>query len=63
MAYNAKEIIKVLLANGWKLDRVKGSNHVYKNDLTGSSVPIPMHGNKDLGKGIYYKILKQCGLG
>lgn len=63
MAYSAKEIIKVLEDNGWYLDRVRGSHHVYKNDILQKSVPIPVHGNRDLGKGIFYKILKQCEIG
>jgi predicted RNA binding protein YcfA (HicA-like mRNA interferase family) len=62
MAYSAKEIIKVLEERGWYLDRVKGSHHVYKNDKLKRSVPIPLHGSKDLGKGLYFKILKQCGI-
>ena len=62
MAYSAKEIIKILLQHGWKLDRVRGSHHVYKNDKLGKSVPIPMHGKAELGKGLYYTILKQCGI-
>lgn len=62
MAYNAKTIIKILEQNGWVLDRIRGSHHVYKNDKLSLSVPIPVHGNRDLGKGIFYKILKQCNI-
>lgn len=62
MGYNAKEIIKVLEENGWYLDRIKGSHHIYKNDQLKKSVPIPIHGNRDLGKGLFYKILKACNI-
>lgn len=62
MGYNAKEIIKVLEENGWYLDRIKGSHHIYKNDQLKTSVPIPIHGNRDLGKGLFYKILKACNI-
>jgi predicted RNA binding protein YcfA (HicA-like mRNA interferase family) len=62
MAYSPKEIIRILEANGWYLDRVKGSHHVYKNDALQKAVPIPVHGNRDLGKGLFYEILKQCGI-
>jgi predicted RNA binding protein YcfA (HicA-like mRNA interferase family) len=62
MAYSAKEIIKVLEANGWVLDRIKGSHHVYKNSQLGKSVPIPLHGKGELGKGLFFAILKQCGV-
>jgi predicted RNA binding protein YcfA (HicA-like mRNA interferase family) len=62
MAYSPQEIIKVLEANGWFLDRIKGSHHIYKNDELKKSVPIPVHGKKELGKGLFFKILKQCGI-
>lgn len=62
MGYSPKEIIKVLEESGWYLDRVKGSHHIYKNDELKKTVPIPMHSNKDLGKGLFFKILKQCGI-
>ena len=62
MVYSPKEIIKVLEANGWVLDRIKGSHHIYRNTDLQKSVPIPVHGNRDLGKGLFYKILKQCGI-
>lgn len=61
MGYSPKEIIKVIEENGWYLDRIRGSLHVYKNDELQKSVPIPM-GKKDLGKGLFYKILKQCDI-
>lgn len=50
MGYLPKEIIKVIEENGWYLDRIRGSYHVYKNDELQKSVPI--HGKKDLGKGL-----------
>jgi predicted RNA binding protein YcfA (HicA-like mRNA interferase family) len=62
MAYNAKEIIKVLESRGWVLDRIRGSHHVYKNSKTGQCVPVPVHGKKDLSKGLFYNILKQCDI-
>lgn len=32
MGYSPKEIIKMIEENGWYLDRIRGSHHVYKND-------------------------------
>ena len=60
MAYNSKELIKILLENGWELDRIRGSHHVFNNEKLKKSVPVPVHGNRDMGKGILYAILKQC---
>ena len=62
MGYSPKEIIKVIEENGWYLDRIRGSHHVYKNDELQKSVPIPIHGKKDLGKGLFYKISKKCDI-
>jgi len=62
MAHSGKELIKILEANGWILERIRGSHHVYRNHDLKKSVPIPTHGNKDIGKGLFYKILKQCGI-
>lgn len=62
MDYSPKRLIKLLEDNGWVLDRIKSSHHIYKHPETGRAVPIPVHGTKDLGKGLFYKIVKQTGL-
>ena len=55
-----KHIIKLLQQNGWRLDRVEGSHHILmKGDKT---LSVPVHGNKDLGKGILHALMKQGGL-
>lgn len=54
-----KELLKLLLKNGWELKRVHGSHHfLQKNNLTET---IPIHG-KDVPKGLLNKILKETGL-
>ena len=62
MDYSPKRLINLITENGWELDRIKGSHHVFKNKMTGQTVPIPVHGNRDLGKGLFFKILKQVGI-
>jgi predicted RNA binding protein YcfA (HicA-like mRNA interferase family) len=53
-----KELLKVFLANGWTFDRIHGSHHIMvKEGLR--AVPIPIHGNQDLPKGLVSAILKQ----
>jgi predicted RNA binding protein YcfA (HicA-like mRNA interferase family) len=47
---NGKEVIAKLKAAGWKLDRVNSSHHIMAKDE--KSVPIPVHGTKDLGSGL-----------
>ncbi len=52
-----KKLIKLLIINGWKLDRINGSHHIMiKYDKT---ISIPVHGNSDLPIGLLNKLLKQ----
>lgn len=55
-----KEVIKILEKNGWKLLRVNGSHHrLGKNELR---TTVPVHGTRDLGKGLLAAIEKQTGV-
>ena len=47
---NGKQVIKKLEANGWVLNRVKGSHHIMAKE--GKAVPVPVHGTKDLMSGL-----------
>ncbi|PKL86599.1 MAG: hypothetical protein CVV22_00470 [Ignavibacteriae bacterium HGW-Ignavibacteriae-1] len=55
------EIMKILLKNGFLIDRIKGSHHILINHDTKTRVVIPMH-KKDLPKGTLYEIIKQSGV-
>lgn len=46
--------------NGWVLDRISGSHHVMVKDGC-RSIPVPVHGSKDLGVWAQ-KILKEAGI-
>ena len=60
MPLSGKDMVKKLKKSGWELRRIEGSHHqMYKN---GIRVTVPVHGNKDLGKGLEDKILKEAGL-
>ncbi|MDR0669963.1 MAG: type II toxin-antitoxin system HicA family toxin [Treponema sp.] len=49
-----------LKANGWTMDRINGSHHVFvKNGRR--PVSVPFHGNKDIGN-LAKKILKEAGI-
>jgi predicted RNA binding protein YcfA (HicA-like mRNA interferase family) len=56
----AREAAAKLEAHGWVLDRIKGSHHTYAKDGR-RSIPIPFHGNKDLGN-LGNRILKEAGI-
>ena len=47
--------------NGWILDRVSGSHHVMVKEGR-RSIPVPVHGQRDLPKGLVSAILKQAGI-
>ena len=53
-------MIKLLKSHGFTLDRVRGSHHVMAMGLLRVSVPV--HGKKELGKGLEIQILKDVGL-
>lgn len=56
-----KKLIKILKGDGWVLDRISGSHHVMiKEGRRG--IPVPVHGSKDLPKGLVAAILKQAGI-
>ena len=57
---NAKQITKILKANGFVLTRQKGSHQIYTHKETGVMVPVPFHGrNKPLPIGTFLAIVKQ----
>lgn len=54
-----KQLKKLLEAHGWCLDRISGSHHIMIREGK-RSVPIPIHGNTELPKGLLNAILKQA---
>lgn len=57
---NGKTVIKILQKEGWKILRTQGSHYrLGKNILR---VTVPVHGNKDLGKGLLAAIECQTGV-
>ena len=59
MLTNSRDIKRRLESEGWILDRVKGSHHVFRNPKTGKIVVLP-HPKKDLGPGLVRAIYKQA---
>ena len=55
-----KEIIKILKQNGWEVLRVNGSHHRMGKGSLRTTVPV--HGNRDIGKGLISAIEKQTGV-
>ena len=54
-----KDLMKLLMQNGWELKRIQGSHHVFQK---GNQIEVvPIHG-KDVPPGLLNKILKRAGL-
>ena len=56
-----KNLIKVLLKLGYKMQRQKGNHQIYKHPKTKNRVVIPVH-NADLKKGLVQGIIKTLKL-
>ena len=57
---NGKGVIKKLEAEGWEVLRVNGSHHRMGKGPLRTTVPV--HGKRDLGKGLLAAIEKQTGV-
>ncbi len=54
---SGKELVRLLKKHGWSLDRTHGSHYIMmRNEKT---LSVPVHGNRDLPKGLLEAILKQ----
>lgn len=60
-SYTAKEIVRLLEAKGFILDRTKGSHQIFIQKDGTKRVVVPMH-NKDIPKGTFFSIVKQAGI-
>lgn len=54
-----KKLIKILERQGFVLDRIRGSHHIYYHPETKKRVTVPLH-KKDLPKGTLLEILRQA---
>lgn len=56
------DLIRELQRAGWKLDRVRGSHHVFKHPARAGHVVVP-HPKKELGRGLVQAIRHPAGIG
>lgn len=62
MNLSPKRLVTILEEHGYVLKRITGSHHIYFHPETKVSVPVPIHGNKDIPQGTFLTILKQAGI-
>lgn len=61
MPMTGKQMLLLAEKNGWRLTRINGSHYImWKENF--NPVSIPVHGNKDLKKGMEQKLLKSLGI-
>lgn len=58
---SSSDLITMIEAMGWVLNRTKGSHHIFTHPTRTGIVVIP-HPRKDIPKGTHNSILKQAGL-
>ncbi|APM37969.1 type II toxin-antitoxin system HicA family toxin [Clostridium kluyveri] len=58
----AREVIKLLKANGWVKKNQNGSHAQFIHPAKKCKVQVPIHGHKDLKKKTLESIFKQAGL-
>jgi predicted RNA binding protein YcfA (HicA-like mRNA interferase family) len=62
-ADHSRDIIRRLQKEGWTLERVTGSHHVFKSPVSGETVVVPHPKKKDLGKGLSMPFIRSLAGG
>ena len=57
-----RDVIKRLQADGWRLDRTKGSHRQFVHPRKAAVVTVAGHANDDVPPGTLRSILRQAGL-
>jgi predicted RNA binding protein YcfA (HicA-like mRNA interferase family) len=62
-AISGKRMCKVLEGKGWTRKRNRSSHHIYEHPaIPGTTVTVPVHGNKTLRTGTQHGIMRDAGL-
>ncbi|MBI3816085.1 type II toxin-antitoxin system HicA family toxin [Candidatus Peregrinibacteria bacterium] len=54
-----KELVRVVRKFGWDTFHIRGSHHQLKHRKIGNKITVPVHGNRELKRGILRAILKE----
>jgi predicted RNA binding protein YcfA (HicA-like mRNA interferase family) len=60
-SFNARQVTSVLVRHGFTLDRQSGSHAVFIHP-DGRRTTVPIHGKRDLGKGLLRQIMRDADL-
>ncbi len=56
------EVCRVVERNGWPLERIHGSHHVYAKPGERKVLSVPVPGNKNLKAGLALRIARDAGI-
>ena len=59
MLKSSRDIKRRLEQDGWVIERIRGSHHIFRHPSSGAIIALP-HPRKDLGVGLVRKIYKQA---
>ncbi len=57
-----REVIKLLEAGGWWLDRMRGSHRQYKHPTNPNTITVPGRESDDIPTGTLHNILRKSAL-
>jgi predicted RNA binding protein YcfA (HicA-like mRNA interferase family) len=57
---NSRKLIRMLVQDGWVLDRVSGDHHTFKHPEKDTIITVP-HPKRDLPTGLVRRIYKLAG--
>lgn len=60
MVLTGMELVKLLMKEGWTVDRISGSHYIMVRG--GGTLSVPVHAGRELPTGLLNKLLKQAGL-
>ncbi len=59
---SGKYFCKILESKGWTLARTTGSHHIYVKAGSVIRLTVPVHGNRDLKRGLQCSLMKTAGI-
>jgi predicted RNA binding protein YcfA (HicA-like mRNA interferase family) len=57
-----RDVLKMLVRDGWWLERQEGSHRQYRHSTKPGTVTVPGHTSDTLGHGLVASVLRQAGL-
>jgi mRNA interferase HicA len=58
----SSELERIVKKDGWYMVRQDGSHMIMQHNTKPGQLVVPVHGSKEVGKGLAIKILKDAGI-